>query len=59
MENTKVVDKKVVTTEDALIATERALGDAEWDGLDTTYLRQEEASLRVALSLGQKYQTSW
>lgn len=54
-----MVDKKVVTTEDALRATERAIGDAEWDGLDTTYLRQEMAGLRIALSLGQKYQTSW
>jgi hypothetical protein len=45
--------------EDALRATERALGEAEWDGLDTTYLKQEIASLRLAQRVGEKYVTSW
>lgn len=59
VENKKMVDKKVMTTEDALRATEKALGDAEWEGLDTTYLKQEVAGLRIALSLGQQFQTDW
>lgn len=46
-------------TEDAITATEKALDDALWDGLDTTYLERELAGLRLALSLGQQYQTEW
>jgi len=46
-------------TEDAIRATEKALDDALWDGLDTTYLERELAGLRLALSLGQQYQTEW
>lgn len=45
--------------EDALRATEKALGDAEWDGLDTTYLKQELVSLRLAQRVGEKYVTNW
>lgn len=45
--------------DDALRATEKALGDAEWDGLDTTYLKQELASLRLAQRVGEKYVTNW
>lgn len=46
-------------TEDAIRATEKALDSALWDGLDTTYLERELAGLRLALSLGQQYQTEW
>ena len=45
--------------EDVIRATEKALGDAEWDGLDTTYLKQELASLRLAQRVGEKYVTNW
>ena len=46
-------------TEDVIRATEKALDSALWDGLDTTYLERELAGLRLALSLGQQYQTEW
>lgn len=46
-------------TEDAIRATEKALDSALWDGHDTTYLERELAGLRLALSLGQQYQTEW
>lgn len=51
--------KRWCYTEDAIRATEKALDDALWDGLDTTYLERELAGLRLALSLGQQYQTEW
>ena len=46
-------------TEDSIRATEKAIDSALWDGLDTTYLERELAGLRLALSLGQQYQTEW
>ena len=45
--------------EDAITATEKALDDALWDGLDTTYLERELAGLRAAQAAGEKYDTDW
>lgn len=53
------VAKDIVPLHDALRATEKALGEAEWEGLDTTYLKQEIASLRLAQRVGEKYVTNW
>lgn len=60
--------------EDAITATEKALDDALWDGLDTPckeaklfatgytvaeYLERELAGLRAAQAAGEKYDTDW
>jgi hypothetical protein len=45
--------------EDVITATEKALDDALWDGLDATYLTTYLASLRAAQSLGEKYEVEF
>lgn len=45
--------------EDVIRATEKALDEALWDGLDTTHLKRELAGLRAAQEVGEEYVTDW
>jgi hypothetical protein len=45
--------------EDAMTATEKAIDNAYWDGLDPTPKERELEGLRMAQKVGEQYVTDW
>ena len=54
-----MIEKKAVAIEDALVSAEKALDDALWEGRDASPFQQQLDSLRIAQSVGEKWETNW